>query len=104
MSLVAEGGRRRKGDLHQSTVVNLAGDIESRPIGFGESLGEREAEAASARVPGRAGRALAKGFERGFNILEAHADAGVAHPQHDLARVGECSRYDHLAARTGELD
>ena len=41
--------------------------------------------------------------ERGLDLLLAHADAGVAHPQDGAALAGG-GRDDHLPARAGELD
>ena len=52
----------------------------------------------------RRGRDLPERLERGREVVLAHADAGVAHPQHHLAGVGDRGRDDHLPARDRELD
>ena len=56
MALFRQHPGRREGDFHQGAVVGLAGDAEAGVVGFGQRLGDRQAQAGAARTPARRGR------------------------------------------------
>ena len=99
-----DDARRRECDLDQGAGVRRALDAEMRAVGLRQRLGQRQTEAGPARAPASGSRRLPERFERRLHIRLAHADTGIAHAQHRLAAVGKRRRYDHLAARAGELD
>src|ERR1700734_1660902 len=91
----------REGDLDQGALLAAALDRKLGLVRFDQRLGQWQAQAGPALR--RALADLAERREREAHFILVHADAGVAHADHRLARGVDGGRDDHLPARLIEL-